>query len=376
MWIAQGRGRFGSRTHATLDPIADAEEYWDFNIETVALNDIPATVDLIINVIAGQNGNPDEKIQLIGFSSGAAENLIFMQEQADFANAKISNAVQIVTCAIPRFEASTESVGLTPVIVPRVLSSVEDGPEGRDLSHYYYCDKSPYYAKFNEVKSELTYSEYREFYHLFMQWRYEGDNWWVCDDRVFDAINDALCQVQPSNSDCQPESIRLLCEQQDNFKQVGAFEVFGGDNWATQLDDFCALLGEDSFDCQYYRAVDVSRPFGSDPTGLQYTAHIAQLGYNQQFVRYNPDFCTNGWFTEPEVFGTDNIAVPIRNQYVKDDEYCSEVVNQGVTDTISSVVKDTVWKDGRGHVSILGRADEGSFEQMLSDLLSEPELVA
>ena len=53
MWIAQGRGRFGSRTHATLDPIADAEEYWDFNIETVALNDIPATVDLIINVIAG-----------------------------------------------------------------------------------------------------------------------------------------------------------------------------------------------------------------------------------------------------------------------------------------------------------------------------------
>ena len=73
-----------------------------------------------------------------------------------------------------------------------------------DWSDYYKkpepCDKTPYDNRIAELKDELTYEEYYKFVNLFRRWRYYNKD--VCDDRIFDAIKEALCKVQIENEAC------------------------------------------------------------------------------------------------------------------------------------------------------------------------------
>ena len=127
------------------------------------------------------------------------------------------------------------------------------------------CDRQPYWDRVAELKEVLTYSEYHEFLNIYRQWLRENKN--VCDDRVFDAINDALCQVQIENEACQPSSYRQLSELGALLTSLGIYSLYGP-NWASQVEAVCAELGEDNSTCQVFRATNVSQPYGSTEVGL------------------------------------------------------------------------------------------------------------
>jgi lysosomal acid lipase/cholesteryl ester hydrolase len=46
VWVGNSRGNPYTK-HATLDPIADAKEYWDFSWAEMGLYDIPGVIDYI-----------------------------------------------------------------------------------------------------------------------------------------------------------------------------------------------------------------------------------------------------------------------------------------------------------------------------------------
>lgn len=46
---------------------------------------------------------------------------------------------------------------------------------------------------------------------------------------------------------------------------------------------------------------------------------VAQISYLQRAVKYNPNFSTNAWFTEPETYSGESVTVPVRNWFIKDD---------------------------------------------------------
>ena len=48
VWLGNSRGNRYSTGHLTLDPIKDAEEYWDFDFVEMGLYDVPANVDYIL----------------------------------------------------------------------------------------------------------------------------------------------------------------------------------------------------------------------------------------------------------------------------------------------------------------------------------------
>ena len=151
----------------------------------------------------------------------------------------------------------------------------------------------------NEIRYELSYEDYHSFYSIFMDWRHYGDNWLVCDERVFEAINYALCYVVPTHPDCQPKDQANFANLVSISRSLGIYSWFGPD-WANQVEALCAAVDEAT--CQYFRNADVFQPAGLDEVSLTVIEHVVQNAFNQKFAEYNPDFSTNGWATEPTEF--------------------------------------------------------------------------
>ena len=84
VWLGNIRGNRYSFTHQDWDPTDDnqhAKYYFDYDATTVAKNDIPAMVKLIMDTQALQKkdtGIPCKKINFIGHSHGAALMLASM----------------------------------------------------------------------------------------------------------------------------------------------------------------------------------------------------------------------------------------------------------------------------------------------------------
>ena len=64
VWLGNNRGTRFSRGHTTLDPVADAERYYDFTWAEMGLYDDSATV-LKIKEVTHQ-----DKISYVGYSQG------------------------------------------------------------------------------------------------------------------------------------------------------------------------------------------------------------------------------------------------------------------------------------------------------------------
>ena len=84
VWLGSVRGSRYSNTHPEYDPVndnSDAKDYFDYEATTIARNDIPAMVKLIMDTQSEQKektGIPCKKISFIGHSHGSALMLASM----------------------------------------------------------------------------------------------------------------------------------------------------------------------------------------------------------------------------------------------------------------------------------------------------------
>ena len=74
VYIGNKRGTAPSRTHETLDADADAD-YWNWSIDEVGANDIPAMISKI-QMLRAEEGLPAQKVTVITNSVSSAEALI------------------------------------------------------------------------------------------------------------------------------------------------------------------------------------------------------------------------------------------------------------------------------------------------------------
>ena len=74
VYIANRRGTKPSRTHDTLNADSNAE-YWNWSMDEVAIYDIPAMINKIIEVRDGEGLAP-QKVTVIANSVSSAEALI------------------------------------------------------------------------------------------------------------------------------------------------------------------------------------------------------------------------------------------------------------------------------------------------------------
>ena len=373
VYIEQGRGKGDA---LTAPP--QTEEFWDFNFETIGTEDLQAEVRAILESRAA-NLNVCEKVQVINYDAAAQTTAIGLLSQPTSSAAYISNVVNQVPCMVYKSDV-IEGIFADPSDDRRRLNEARE--LGSSYSYYYhqpshyYCDKTPYYAKFNEIRNELSYEEYHKFYNHFMQWRYTGDNWWACDDSVFDAINDALCKVQPSNSDCQPANQARFYALINALRDAGFYSLYG-DRADEQVAAVCAALGDESNECKNLTSIvgNLSRQ-GPCETSLQVLEHAYQQSQYGEFTAYNSNFELDGWFTAGSPFALEDITNRMYNEFVQGDQLCDEVLNESILDRVPSQVKSALWKDGTTHSgsqALQTCANEGAFEQLLSELESIPE---
>lgn len=79
LWIGNIRGTYQGRRHVTLDPDTD-HEFWDFCMDDNGYYDIPAQIDMVLNVTQA------EKINYIGYSQGCAEMSIACAERQEYCD--------------------------------------------------------------------------------------------------------------------------------------------------------------------------------------------------------------------------------------------------------------------------------------------------
>lgn len=64
VWIGNNRGTINFSSHETLDPILDAEKYWNFSFMEMGLYDLEAEISFI-KIITSV-----EKITMLGYGHG------------------------------------------------------------------------------------------------------------------------------------------------------------------------------------------------------------------------------------------------------------------------------------------------------------------
>jgi len=79
-------------------------------------------------------------------------------------------------------------------------SHCEDSHSHR--SHSCESSKSLYEERRRDLRSNLEYDEYKQFYKLFSEARREFGKTWKCDMNWEDLVNDALCQVDNTYDVC------------------------------------------------------------------------------------------------------------------------------------------------------------------------------
>ena len=96
----------------------------------------------------------------------------------------------------------------------------------------------------------------------------------------------------------------------------------------------------------------------------------------QRNSKFNPDFCHNGWFAEPECYDYSNINVPVRSQYIMDDTFCLMSTNAAVECTVPTQTSTRTYKDGRVHWPWITvddiKDDENVWKSIFADLTERP----
>lgn len=85
MWLVNSRGTRYSRNHTSLDPVNDAEEYWNFSWHELGIYDNPAIIDYVLNV------TKREKVFHIGFSQGTTAFYVMGSEKPEYLDKVITH---------------------------------------------------------------------------------------------------------------------------------------------------------------------------------------------------------------------------------------------------------------------------------------------
>lgn len=145
------RGTEFSRTHATLDLLVDEDrdQYFDYNTQTVGVEDIATFIDAINEDYAGEGFTDcQNKVNVVTHGVGAGEVLAGLAGDADLAD-KVSLLLNLAPCPIPTNlgnAANDERRMLKSVLAPRELEQIiEEDMGARELGHNYYYDS--YWAR-------------------------------------------------------------------------------------------------------------------------------------------------------------------------------------------------------------------------------------
>ena len=102
------RGTYFSRRIATPEDleISGPEEekaYFDYNIQTVGENDLPAFITKILFTNKGEQGDTCQKVQVMTFGLGISEAIAGMAKYPNDSSNRISNVVALSPCAVATF---------------------------------------------------------------------------------------------------------------------------------------------------------------------------------------------------------------------------------------------------------------------------------
>lgn len=114
VWLGNTRGTRYSFTHTSLDAFANDEAFFDYDIEEIARQDIPAMVKLIMDTQAeykAAGGRTCKKVNFIGHSNGAAIMLAAMSFSIK-SDRYVSQMVGIEPCLIAKPDAYTGPIGI------------------------------------------------------------------------------------------------------------------------------------------------------------------------------------------------------------------------------------------------------------------------
>lgn len=92
IWFGNVRGNKYSRSHVSLSPDHDIRKFWNFSFNEIALYDLPATIDFILN----ETGK--DQLSAIGHSMGTTIFFILGSEKPEY-NSKISVFIALAPIA-------------------------------------------------------------------------------------------------------------------------------------------------------------------------------------------------------------------------------------------------------------------------------------
>ena len=123
-------------------------------------------------------------------SKGGDLSTILMDVFPTTSTAYIQLAINNAYCPI-----ATRALSVNPLLDAEGL---DDQSSNGALNHYSF-DRVAFYAAFDEIRGELSRSEYKAFYYAYYAWQHENSrDWWV-DEKWREGIREALCKVKPSN---------------------------------------------------------------------------------------------------------------------------------------------------------------------------------
>lgn len=88
VWLTNPRGNYYSSNHTTLDPEADKKKFWSFSLDEMALIDLPAMIDYVLNN-TGQSS-----LGYIGFSRASLVMFALLSEKPEYSD-KISPYISL-----------------------------------------------------------------------------------------------------------------------------------------------------------------------------------------------------------------------------------------------------------------------------------------
>ena len=314
VWLGCRRGTFLSRTHQTLDADDDAEEYWNFDTQTVGENDTPAMVQKIKDEAA----DASSCVQIVNHSFSTAEVLSYLAAEAT-ADETISQVINLAACAIPTYQLGgvldegddrRMLEGDAPEDVRNLHALVEEDVKvGRELGHRWYLSES-YWAR-TEAYCEHHPDSCRRY----------------CD--YYPYYCDQFCERFPEF--CVPDDIQNYYNFLDLVRAKGIYSFYGP-NWEDQVDRVCHWVGNWSHTCISLRA---SLDKGYKEMSVKQLEHLWQVDYTESFARFNEDFLENGWIEDPDVIDISGVTVQSGSAYVPGDATCDPEINQTTLASLS-----------------------------------------
>lgn len=96
------RGTTFAQGNTTLNPVDDAEDFWNFNTDTIATEDIPTMVAAINNILINDDTVPTycKKVQIVSQCLGSSEALSTLSLLPTASGKFIGNLINLAPCAV------------------------------------------------------------------------------------------------------------------------------------------------------------------------------------------------------------------------------------------------------------------------------------